>query len=176
MLTQRCNGVCYPLPRGSTMKFLSILGFLGLIFTSFSLQAHAAPKVWVFDWGAQHWQDQDFTQPYLEDGVTPHNSQWEYDHWRPEDWIESRGSAQNVMNGLIKGGIITKQYEKNDIPALEVGQAFLQLSGQDKRRVMAFVDHMYGITRSPEKGMFALYLQGSRQQIGLFTRYGLQLQ
>ena len=164
--------------KGYIMQFFRVLGALSAIFICFSitLQAQASSKPWVFGWSPYHWQNLDFDKPYLEESTTRHNSQWEFDHWRPQDWIESRGSADAVMENLYTYGIITKQYMDDDFPVLEVGLPFIQLSGQEKRRVTAFVDHVFGITRNPETGMYRLREHGTKRELGLFTRYGLQIQ
>ncbi len=117
------------------------------------------------------------TQPYLDDSKIPHNTQWERDDWEPEDWIASKGSAKRVVDGLYAGNIITKQYEDgNDTPILEVGQGFMDLSAQDKRRVVMFVDHAFQVTSTAPDGMFYIYHQKSDEPLGLYTKQGLQLQ
>lgn len=132
---------------------------------------------------ARSWWEYFFTppldpveRPYLEDGKTPHLSIYEHDTWTPQDWISSRGSASEVLDDLYKSGVITDQYERGGTPVLEVGPNFMKLSGQDKRRVAAFVDHMFRITDSNASGMFHLYDQKTCDPIGLYAQNGLQLQ
>ncbi len=160
------------------MQFLRVLGALSAIFICFLAlsSAQASSKPSFFAWGQNHWKNLDFERPYLEDSITVHNSQWEFDHWRPQDWIESRGSVEAVMDNLYTHGIITKQYMDDNFPVLEVGLPFIQLSGQEKRRVTAFVDYVHGITRNPETGLYYIREHGSHKDLGLFTRYGLQIQ
>lgn len=114
-------------------------------------------------------------QPYLEGAKLPHNSQWADDQWTPQAWIESRGSAAAVIEGFYETGIITGQYTDGNIPVLEVGQRFIDLSGQDKRRVVAFFDDTFGITRS-SPGILKVVFEKDDLPVGLFSAEGLQLQ
>lgn len=154
---------------------------ISLFFIGFLLSgaAQAAPGgwlgwVWPFSSG-------DFTRPYLEDGKTPHNSQWEQDSWQPEDWIKARGTQEDVLNDLYAAGIIKEQYMDDDLPVLEVGRNFIRLSDKDKNHVAKFVDHAFGITAGNEKAMYLIELEnpswlGSNYPVGVYTRSGLQLQ
>lgn len=117
----------------------------------------------------------DPVRPYLEEGKLPHNSQWEDEAWAPQDWIDARGgSAKAVIDGFYQAGIVTDQYTDDEIPVLEVGQAFLDLSDQDKRRVAMFIDDTFGITQ--QSGLFLIYFRSNDTPVGLFTKEGLQLQ
>lgn len=137
--------------------------------------AHADPKPWQFGWGSEHFKDQDF-QPYSHDAKTPHTARWQTDGWDPSDWADDRGSYAGVLADFYRGGIITDRSMDDGIPVLEVGEAFFTLSDQDKRRVAMFVDHLFGITRHKENGLFRIVDQRHAQIIGVFTRHGLQLQ
>ncbi len=156
------------------MRFSMLL----VIFTVCgAFPAMASPKwgplPWIFPyWG---WDQQLTTRPYLENGKTPHNSQWENDAWTPQDWIEAKGSARAVMDGLYRNHVIIDKDLDDDVPEVEVGQNFMRLSGQEKRRVAAFVDHAYKITnKSP--GMYVLVHAASDDPVGVYTKQGLQLQ
>lgn len=118
-------------------------------------------------------------KPYLEDAKLPHNSRWADDEWEPQDWIESRGgNPMNVINGFYDAGIITDQYFDDDIPVLEVGQTFIELGAKDKRRVVAFIDDVFGVTQNTKAGVIVIYLdhKGGDVPIGEFNKNGLQLQ
>lgn len=123
------------------------------------------------------------TRHYLETADFSHTSQWENDDWKPQDWIVERGgSAMAVINGLYDAGIILDQYVEDDVPVLEVGQAYVEhLSSFDQRRVAAFVDHVFSITTHNPAGSFRIVFnppppEKRKRDIGLFTANGLQLQ
>lgn len=136
--------------------------------------ARAEPKPWVLGWWPGHWHNLDF-KPYLEDPKAPHNGQWKNDDWQPEDWVSQR-TPEDLVNGFYHADIIRGQYEEDGVPVLEVGSGFYRLGGQDKRRVAATLDYIYGITAAHENGMFMLYDAQTDEPIGSYTRYGLQLQ
>ena len=83
-------------------------------------------------------------------------------------------AAKAVIDGFYSSGIVTDQYSDDDIPVLEVGQRFLELSDQDKRRVAMFIDDTFGITKA--HGLFLIYFHKHETPVGLFTSEGLQLQ
>lgn len=124
---------------------------------------------------------------YLMDGKLPHNSQWtakwnpEHD-WSPEKWIRAEGSAEAVMENFYRAGIIREQDEDGDIPVLVVGDAYMNLSGQEKRRVAEFVDYAFGVTERPVNPFFYIYYDRTDSwfsrgdPIGVYTAGGLQLQ
>ena len=118
----------------------------------------------------------DPVRPYLEEGKIPHNSQWADDEWEPQMWIEDRGSAKAVIDGFYAAGVVTDQYIDHGMPVLEVGQTFLELSGQEKRRVAAFFDHVFRVTQTHEKGAFHIIFHKHDALVGLFGKEGLQLQ
>ena len=70
------------------------------------------------------------------------------------------------------------QYFDDEIPVLEVGQNFLELGAQDKRRVVAFVDEIFGVTKFSQAGVILIYIQADKTEkpVGVFTVQGLQLQ
>ncbi len=118
-------------------------------------------------------------QPYLENAKLPHNSRWADDEWTPQDWIDSRGGdAISVINGFYEAGIVSDQYFDDEIPVLEVGQGFIDLGAQDKRRVVAFIDEVFGVTKFAEPGVILLYFHSDEKEvpIGMFNAQGLQLQ
>jgi len=115
-------------------------------------------------------------RPYYEDSKIPHNVQWDYEGWNPQSWIADKGSAKAVMDDLYAGKIITKQYIDDEIPILEVGDGFMDLSTREKRRVAAFVDHVFGVTKTSPNGTFIVKRAGADDPIGLYTKHGLQLQ
>ncbi|GJL86191.1 MAG: hypothetical protein DHS20C02_19660 [Micavibrio sp.] len=120
--------------------------------------------------------DHDDVRPYLNDSKIPHNTQWDNDDWKPEDWIASKGSAKRVIDGFYAANIITDQYVDDDIPILEVGQGFMELSELEKRRVVMFVDHAFQVTSAAPDGMFLIHHQKSDEPLGIYTKNGLQLQ
>lgn len=149
-----------------------------------SVQAQEAPESkGVFNMGSDFkkliWghPNTNFLQPHLNDAKTPHSMQFHGDGWSPEVWAENAGGAEKVMGELYYAGIITDQY-KDDVPVLEVGRPFLQLSQQDQQRVTAFVDYVYGITTSKPQGMYYVLFKEKRIKkiIGVYSEQGLQLQ
>lgn len=116
--------------------------------------------------------------PYMNAEKIPLGQQYYDDDWSPADWIDDRGSAQNVIDDFYKAGIFTDQSEPDDkdIPVLEVGQPFLRLSQLDQQRVLKFFDTTYGVTNGPH-GAFEIRLNDWRDTLlGLYTREGPQFQ
>lgn len=153
------------------MRYFLVFQAVALFFGAGLAQAGPLQAAGKYIWGPP---SVDPVRPYLEEGKIPHNSQWADDQWSPQDWIEDRGSAKAVMDGLYSSGIITDQYTEDGIPVLEVGQRFLELSDQEKRRVASFVDVVFGITR--QSGLYLIYFHKNDIPVGLFTVEGLQLQ
>ena len=119
----------------------------------------------------------DIVQPYLEGAKIPHNARWADDVWSPQDWIDSRnGNALAVVNGFYTAEIVTDQYFDDDVPVLEVGQGFLELGAQEKRRVVKFMDEVYGVTAFAETPVILIYFYKGDELVGVFTEEGLQLQ
>jgi len=115
--------------------------------------------------------------PYYKGAKIPHNNQWDNDDWRPEHWVESKGSAQAVIDGFYDEGVIVRQYE-DKVPVLEVGKPFLRLSPPDQRRVAEFIDYAFQITQGTEHGVFYITIDGKKGQqlLGVYSEHGLQLQ
>lgn len=162
------------------MRFIPVFQLVAMILCFTPVQAAYAQsmKAGFASFGKWIWgpPDSEAVRPYLESARLPHNSQWADDEWTPQAWIDSRGSATAVIEGLYEADIITGQYTDGEIPVLEVGQRFLELSGQDKRRVVAFFDDTFGITRSGPGGVLKVILDKGDVPLGLFTAKGLQLQ
>lgn len=156
------------------IKALAML-ILTLGVLSFSSGAYAEPKPWVWSWWESHWDNLDF-EPYLEDAKHPHNSQWDNSTWKPQDWEAQRKSSMDVIKGFYTADIVRDQYTDDDVPVLEVGPGFYMLGGQDKRRVAQMVDYVYGITTSKKDGIYMLYDWRTEKAIGVYTKYGLQMQ
>jgi hypothetical protein len=100
----------------------------------------------------------------------------EMDEWTPEVWTQNGGGRKSMMDKLYFNGIITDQYIDDGVPVLEVGQHFMELSSNDKRRVVAYVDSVFGITQSHESGTIILNHWQADEPVGIYTREGLQLQ
>ena len=158
------------------MRFFTFLAaFTAILVLLTPLNAQAGPKPWPWSWWPSHWQNLNFERPYLNEAHIPHNSQWDNDEWTPYDWAGHHSDPKAMINNLYAAKIITDQYTDDNVPVLEVGHNFIRLSGEDKRRVAAYVDHVFGITRS-ESGMFHLYYDATGKPIGIYTKAGLQLQ
>jgi hypothetical protein len=117
-----------------------------------------------------------FEQPYLNDGKIPHNDRWSADTWTPQGWIDGAGSAEYMMQDLYNSGIVTDQYESDGSPVLEVGPRFLQLSQEDQRRVVVFIDYVFNITQKAPDGVFYIRDEESEDPIGFYNQQGLHLQ
>ncbi len=157
------------------MRLFGLLAVLGMFCIGISATAHASPKPWAWSWWPSHWKNLDF-QPYFGEQKISHRSLWDQDTWTPEAWIKDAGSDKRILKNFYSAGIVTDQYSDGDnIPVLEVGDAFLQLSGTDQRRVLGFVDYVFEITASEENGMFYVYYYADDDEpMGLFNKYGFQ--
>ncbi len=157
---------------------MRVLGFL-LVLAVFSLgasaQSFAGAKPWIWSWWPSHWQGLDF-QPYIGGEKISQRSLWDNDTWTPEAWIKDAGDAKRIMRDFYAIDIITNQYtDEDNIPVLEVGSQFMELSGLDKRRVLQFVDHIFEITSSEENGMFyVFYDKNKAAPLGIYNKYGFQ--
>ncbi len=156
---------------------MRVLGFL-LIIATFSIgsstASYAAAKPWLWGWWPSHWQGLDY-QPYLGGQKIGQRSLWDGDDWTPEAWIKDAGDAKRIMHDFYASNIVTGQYSDSDnIPVLEVGAGFMQLSGFDKQRVLKFIDHVFEITTAEENGMFyVIYDENKKEPVGIFNKYGL---
>ena len=157
------------------LKKLTILSVLAVVLCVNTATAHAEPKPWIWSWWESHWNGLDF-KPYTEDAKHTHLSQWNKQPWQPSDWSAQRGNGVNVIKGFYRSGVFRDQYIKDDMPVLEIGSAFYSLSGQDRRRVTAMVDDVYQVTSSRVNGSYMIVDGRSKKPVGVYTRYGLQMQ
>ncbi len=150
--------------------FLLILVFVSLNFTA---QAYAGSKSWG-GWSS-NWQNLEF-QPYLGDQKISQRSLVDDDTWKPEDWIKNDGDEKRIMRNLYAANILSKQYkDRKNIPVLEVGDNFIELSSVDRDRILKFVDYVFEITLSEENGMFyVLYGDNKDEPLGLYNKHGFQ--
>jgi hypothetical protein len=167
-------------PMKSKMKFNRFyiaLAALGFILSLSPHPAKAGPKPWIWSWGSDHFKNQNF-QPYINDPRHPYNFQWDYQNWKPENWVEATRDKESMklIRDFYFADILRDQDMKLGVPRLIVGPAFYQLGGQDKRRVLATVDSVYGVTTARENGLFMVYDWYTKKPIGIYTRDGLQLQ
>ena len=153
---------------------MRVIGFL-VILTVFAspLQAHANARSWA--WWPQNWQDMNF-EPHIGAQKILQRSVWDSDTWTPEQWINTPGDEKRIIHNFYKTHLITNQYTDGDnIPVLEVGPPFIQLSRLDRRRVLQFVDYVFNITAAEKDGMFyVLYAENRREPLGIYNRYGFQ--
>ncbi len=155
-------------------NFMVFQVLIAMVFTVLGASTGFASDLGEYIWGPPK---SDFVRPHLEEAKLPHNSRWADDEWTPQDWINSRGgSAVAVINGFYEAGIISDQYFDDEMPVLEVGQNFLELGAQDKRRVVAFVDEVFGVTKISEAGVILILFHEKDKPIGVFNAQGLQLQ
>lgn len=166
------------------LKILTIFTFL-LSFTlaaSVSSDAQAEPKLWIFSWGGDHWENQDF-KPYLVEPSTTHDRQWDlkledvgpntYTRWTSDDWKGEDG-GETTIAGFFKADIFREQKECGDIPVLVVGPNFYLLSGYDKRRATDLMNDVYAITDT-QVGHFQLRDDVTEDIIGYYDNTGLKL-
>jgi hypothetical protein len=166
--------------RFKNMRILTCLALFTLVFTGFSVPAKAAFWDNLICWftPCTGSGSENFTRPYLEDGKKPHNVQHADDDWVPADWVDEQHSKQQVMSGLYSAGIITDQSRNvlNNQPEIEVGQGFMRLSGQEKRRVIQFVDYVSGFTKADPAATILIHHKASGDQVGYYNAEGLILQ
>ena len=113
--------------------------------------------------------------PYLGEEQMRQRFDWDGDTWTPQEWIKQDGDEKRMMRELYAVDIITDQFTDDDIPYLEVGEKFMQLSGVDRLRVLKFVDYVFAITESEENGMFYIvYSEDDEELVGLYNKYGFQ--
>ncbi len=157
------------------MRILSFLLALCVFSFGASLDAYAGKKIQGLGWSSSHWKGQDF-KPYLGNEKIGQRSLWDDDTWTPEAWIKDAGDEKRIMRDFYATGIIIEQYEDRDnIPVLEVGDKFIQLSGVDQRRILKFIDYIFEITSSEENGMFYIYYtKNSKEPLGIYNKYGFQ--
>lgn len=162
--------------RGLMRKLLFSIIILGVSSVS---AAQAAPKKGgLIGWFPSHteWNVYKDYAPYLENAKHPHPNQWEYDDWQLTDWLSQRSSGEAMIRNFYLADIIRDQTDDDGVPVVIVGPNFYRLGGYDKRRVMASIDGVYGITAASQNGMMLVRDWHTRQDIGTFTQYGLTLQ
>lgn len=137
---------------------------LFLLVTGF-LATHSAVKA----------ETETLDRVYMNSWANAYDSKWENRNWRPSDWIGQEQSAQDVINGFYQSGIITDQYFNNNVPVLEVGYPFLQLSGRDQRRVTNFVAAAFNVNSRSEFKAMHIVLKSDDVPLGIYTRGQLQL-
>ena len=157
------------------MRILSFLLVLAVFSLGASSQSYAGAKPWAWGWWSSHWQGLDF-KPYLGNQKIGQRSLWDDDNWTPEAWIKDAGDEKRIIRDFYEIGIITDQNtDGDDIPVLEVGRQFIELSGLDKRRILQFVDYVFEITTSEENGMFyVFYNENDDEPLGIYNKYGFQ--
>ncbi len=175
--------------RGGLKNIVVLLGVSFVLLSSGQAYAQQkpwwtihAPGKWLFGWYPSHWKNQDF-QPYYDFAKEPHNSQWEHkdglpNTWTPAEWVAQRdNNGVQLIQGWYNSGILRDQYVTtfHQRPILKVGPNFYHLSGEDKQRVAATVDYVYGATQK-RPGMFYLLDYGTNDFIGYYTKDGLVLQ
>ncbi len=156
------------------MRFLSFFICLAVAVIGFS-DAGFARKGNGWSLFPKKVKELDF-KPYLNEQQIRQRSLWDGDAWTPEAWIRDAGDEKRVMRDFYEYKIVTNQYTDNrNIPVLEVGEPFVQLSGVDQRRVLEFVDYVFQITPASDNGMFYVYLKGEKKEpMGLYNQYGFQ--
>ena len=112
-------------------------------------------------------------KPYLENSRQAQNSPFRKDNWQPADWTAQR---PQIIRDFYNAKIITDQDVDDDIPVLEVGQGFYMLGGEDKRRIVRYMDAAYNITSTRSDGIIILRDSKTGDDIGVYTSAGLQLQ
>lgn len=153
------------------MRLIFLLSLCFII----TIPAQAGSKTWPFGWPQGHYKEPRF-EPYINDAKTPHTERFLIEQWTPLDWAQDRGSYTGVLHDFYQEGVITDRYFCGDVPILEVGDTFMMLSDQDKRRVAIFVDEMFGMTFRPEYGFFRIVNARYDEIVGVYSASGLQLQ
>lgn len=127
------------------------------------------------------WGQTGYFHYYMEHPTHPHVHQWKNSSWTPRDWtmLDKSRNAQIVVEKLKHSKVIYDiiiDEDGEDVPVVEVGPAFYKLGGQEKRRMAAYIDHVYNFTNGGQGGIF--YLNDARKgwPIGIYTKHGLQLQ
>lgn len=144
--------------------------------------AQAKPKLWIFGWGSDHWEGQDF-RPYLMPPTMPHNRQWDmrfedrgngvYTKWTPQEWFEGN-NGEKTLQGFYEASVLHDLDMRKDVPVLSVGPNFYLLSGYDKRRLMDFVESYHSLLEQ-ENGRFQIKDDISGELIGYYDQYGLRM-
>lgn len=167
------------------LKLMSVMRVFILCFLVVFLAApvQADSKLfWGLMWSPSHWDDQDF-KPYMEHSRWHHTHRSHEEEWTPQAWIErTPGGQERIAQNLITAGVIDEfdandqnRIFKNCPPILKVGTGFYRLSPMDKRRVMEFADLHYGMTSHAQTPFASIRDKYTKDEIGLYTREGLQL-
>ena len=159
------------------MFFLRFVAAL-VVFSSFFVSSFAQAESMFSIWGGGNGlsDNLEFDHRHIDDPKTPHNYRWQEQDWSPEQWVEARGSAEALLHDFYRAGFITKQYDIDGVPALDVGQGWMDLSMQERVRVLRVVDYMYEITKNNPDGTILIYRDKMSGLLGVYTVSGLQLQ
>lgn len=127
-------------------------------------------------WFPSHteWNVETKYNPYLENGTHPHPAQWAHNRWQPPDWLQQRDAPLDLVTGYYYANIIMDQQVEDGVHVVTVGPNFYRLGGQDKRRVMASMDDIYGVTA--RGGVMMMRDWNTRLPIGAYTKDGLMIQ
>lgn len=157
-------------------KQLICMGILGLAASSPAMAGsyEATP----FHWKDERptWQEYKKYHPYLENGKETQNQQWGEEDWYVQDWVAQSPNDMALVDGFFRSDILREQNIEAGVPVLVVGSNFYRLGGFDKRRVITTVDAVYGITQKGQNPTILLRDWKTKNQIGVFTKDGLQLE
>lgn len=161
--------------RIKTMRVLTLFVCFAVAVIGFSDVSHARKDSRGWSLFPKKVEDPDY-KPYLNEQQIRQSTLWTGDSWTPDSWIRDAGDEKRIMRDFYTFNIVTNQYtDLKNIPVLEVGEPFVQLSGVDQRRVLEFVDYVFQITSSSEDALFYVFLQGEKKEpMGLFNKYGFQ--
>lgn len=137
--------------------------------------ARAEPKSFFGPWWSSHWVNQDF-KPFYQDGQLPQSTQWDGSNWGPQDWLDARnGDAEGLLRLWYDNAIIRSRYMDDGIPYVDIGVNFYHLSGYDKGRVLATLDHIFKATEG-KAGSILVKDHITKRVIGVYTKAGLDLE
>ena len=119
--------------------------------------------------------DDSFKRPYMYDWRNDYSSYTQNHYWTPAHWVSEEKSTQEVVDGFYRSGIITDQYYDGNIPVLEVGHSFLELSTRDRHRVVAFMDYAFNLKAAKGGNIIEIYLKRNEIPLGLYAQGRLQL-
>ena len=108
-----------------------------------------------------------------------HSSQWQREAWSPQNWValDPSRTKGKLLQRFIQADVIREiEIDEDEVPVVSVGPVFYNLSGRDKRRVAALIDHVYGFTAKTENGVYLLTDDLTCIPVGVYSRTGLQLQ
>ena len=154
------------------MHFTGFLLVLAVFWFGTPTSSHANTKSWT--WWPKNWENMSF-EPYIGGEKIIQRSLWDNDEWTPEKWINDAGDEKRIIHDFYKTKIITNQHTDNDnIPVLEVGETFIQLSNLDRRRVLKFIDHVFDVTAEKDGMFFVFYTENKHKPLGIYNKYGFQ--